>query len=71
MRIKLRHNELRGSGAVVLLSDADNVPLPEAANLVLARLKNMAINFLDADFVFDCPQNESRCRVPVVTKKRA
>ena len=50
--IKLRHNELRGSGAIVLLSDADNVRLPEATNLVLARFKNMAIDFPDDDSVF-------------------
>src|SRR5580692_10241292 len=66
--IKLRHNKLRGSGAIVLLSDANNVRLPEAANLILARLKNTAIDFLDANFVFHGPQDESRCGVPVVAK---
>src|SRR5271154_174480 len=69
--IKLRHNELRGSGAIVLLRDTDNVRLPEAANLVLARLKNMAIDLPDADFVFHGSQDEGRCRVSVVAKKSA
>src|SRR5271163_436775 len=67
--IELRHNQLRGSGAIVLLSDAENVRLPEPANLILARLKNVAIDFLDADIVLHGCQNEGRSRVPLVVEK--
>ena len=42
--IQLRHNELCGCGAIMLMRDADSIHLPKAPNLTLRALKNVQVN---------------------------